>query len=96
MDLIVSVNIFLVLFSLVTGSRSTQVGGLLELSFYSMGLFHEGLVPYNFQLVILHTILRFPSFMVQNLEIVLEAEYGGTYFGSLRAKLNLATLGMQK
>ena len=74
MDLIVLVKIFVVLFSLVRGDHSTQVGGVLELSFNSMGLFHEGLVPYDFQLFILHTKLRFPSICGASLEVVLKVE----------------------
>ena len=50
---------------------------------------HLELVPYNFPLVVLHTISIFSI-------LVFEFEWRETCFGSLRAKLILVPLGMAK
>ena len=63
---------------------------------YFNGSFHRKLVPYEFLLVGLHTISLILSTCGAFLEVVFEFEWRSTYFGSLRAKVILAPLGMPK
>ena len=53
-------------------------------------------VPYEFLLVVLHTLSISSSHCGASSWIVFEFQWITTYFGSLRAKLNLAPLGTPK
>ena len=61
------------------------------------GTFHRELVPYDYPLVALHsTSINFYSTCGACSIVLFEIEWRATYFGSLRAKVILASFSMQK